>query len=259
MMFGRNRKKTLETSVATASVPADTRVYAVGDVHGRADLLELLHDRIRADAEGSGATRKVVVYLGDYVDRGNESRRVIDMLIEQPLEGFEMVHLKGNHEAFMIDFMDDPMLAQVWIMNGGGATLASYGVEYDHLAGRPLGWDDLEELRRRFVEALPDSHRDFLENLALHHVEGDYLFVHAGIRPGVPVDEQNEDDLVWIRDEFLDSAADHGKIVVHGHTIEWDPVVRPNRIGIDTGAFASGTLTALALEGAERDFLHTLG
>lgn len=258
MIFGRRRNKTQETPVV-ASVPADTRVYAVGDVHGRADLLQLLHDRIRADAEGSGAARKVVVYLGDYVDRGNESRQVVDMLIEQPLEGFETVHLKGNHEAFMIGFMDDPLLAQVWIMNGGGATLASYGVEYGHLSGRPLGLDDLEELRHRFVEALPGSHRDFLENLALYHTEGDYLFVHAGIRPGVPVEEQNEEDLVWIRDEFLDSAADHGKVVVHGHTIEWDPVVRPNRIGIDTGAFASGTLTALTLEEAEHDFLHTLG
>lgn len=257
MIFSRT--KTAEQRPAPRAVPDGTRVYAVGDIHGRADLLAALHERIREDAAASDAGRKLVVYLGDYVDRGAESKQVIDLLLDRPLEGFEAVHLKGNHEAFMLDFLSDPLVAQVWIANGGGATLASYGVEYGHLMGRPLGMEEIDDLRQALTEALPERHRAFLDNLALHHREGDYLFVHAGIRPGVPVERQDEEDLVWIRDEFLDSAADHGFVVVHGHTIEWDPVVRSNRIGIDTGAFASGTLTALVLEGEERDFLHTLG
>ncbi len=256
MIFSRT--KTAEPKPLPRAVPDDTRVYAVGDIHGRADLLTALHDRIRDDAAKSAAGRKVAVYLGDYVDRGNESKQVIDLLLDPPLEGFESVHLKGNHEAFMLDFLSDPLVAQVWIANGGGATLASYGVEYGHLTGRPLGTEELDELRLALIEALPARHREFLDDLALYHREGDYLFVHAGIRPGVPIERQDEEDLVWIRDEFLDSPADHGFVVVHGHTIEWNPAVRPNRIGIDTGAFASGTLTALVLEGEERDFLHTL-
>lgn len=235
------------------SVPDGTLVYAVGDIHGRADLLRQIHEKIAKDASVAKCERKVVVYVGDYVDRGPGSKDVVDILLNEPLEGFERHHLKGNHEEFLLDFLEDIEAGPAWLFNGGVATLASYGVE----VGQPFEYslNAMTELQARFRAALPDEHLEFYRNLETSHSEGDYHFVHAGIRPGVPLDRQNEDDLLWIRDEFLTSKADHGKIVVHGHTITWEPEQRFNRIGIDTGAFHSGVLTCLVLEGAEQDFV----
>ncbi len=235
-------------------VPAGARVYAVGDIHGRADLLEELHRLMLADAKRRRA-RTVVVYLGDYVDRGPRSRDVIDLLLAQPLPGFEAVHLRGNHEDMMLGFLDDPSLAEMWCHNGGAATMQSYGVDAQRLGGAEEA--PLIDLQRDFARRLPQAHRAFLEDLAPSHREGDYFFVHAGVRPGVPLDRQNLADMLWIRDPFLDSRRDHGKVVVHGHSIVARPEVRKNRIGIDTGAFYSGRLTCLVLEGAKRKFLHT--
>ncbi len=237
-----------------ARTPNGTRVYAIGDIHGRADLLRRLHRNILDDAEDAGAARKVVVYIGDYVDRGPDSFGVVDMLIEEPLDGFERHHLKGNHEDFLLRFVEAGADGEVWMMNGARATLESYGVEWSDMA---YGVDGLEAARRKFVDFMPESHLRFFHGLELWHSEGDYLFVHAGVRPGVPLAEQRPFDLMWIREAFLDSDADHGCVVVHGHTIEPAPEVRPNRIGIDTGAFRSGRLTALVVEGAERRFLAT--
>ena len=232
------------------SVPDGTCVYAVGDIHGRHDLLCDLQRRIARDAAGRDARRRVVVYLGDYVDRGPDSRAVIETLATAPLPGFESVHLRGNHETLLLDFLDDVAVAPLWFLNGGDCTLESYGV--------PVGrGDSLDDLQAAFRAALPPAHKAFLDGLALNHVEGGYAFVHAGIRPGVPLAAQAEEDLIWIRDEFLDATADHGHVVVHGHSIALQPDVRSNRIGIDTGAFMSGTLTALVLDGAAHDFLQT--
>jgi len=234
-------------------VPGDRRIYAVGDIHGRIDLLNKLHARIVADAETAQNLRRVIVYLGDYVDRGPGTFDVLDVLINEPLAGFERVHLKGNHEDMMLEFLTGPP-KPTWISNGGIATLASYGVEPPVTLCHPA---DLETFRRRLQRALPSDHLGFLQGLRLCHTEGDYFFVHAGVRPGVPLEDQIPYEMMWIRDRFLLSDADFGKRVVHGHTPNLVPEVFENRIGIDTGAFYTECLTCLVLEGAEHRFLHT--
>ncbi len=235
-------------------VPDGTRVYAIGDIHGRADLLADLQEQILTDARTAGAPRKVLVYLGDYVDRGPESAAVIESLATKPLDGFETVHLKGNHEDFLIAFMETGALGRSWLMNGGTATLKSYGIGTMSLMFGESGFD---KVRAKLSKALPDHHRRFLDALSLTHREGDYLFVHAGIRPDVALDDQKDEDLMWIRYEFLRSNEDFGKMIVHGHTPTIAPEVKRNRIGIDTGAYDTGRLTCLVLEGAERRFLAT--
>ncbi|MSO77393.1 MAG: serine/threonine protein phosphatase [Alphaproteobacteria bacterium] len=236
------------------NVPAGRRIYAIGDIHGRADLLARLYAMIFRDAEGAEVLGKTLVYLGDYIDRGPDSRQVIDMLLAPLPRGFRAVHLRGNHDAWLVDFLADIAAGPGWLNNGGHATLASYGV------GRPLGLtlaSRLSATQAALDRALPEAHRRFFQGLGDWHVEGDYLFVHAGIRPGVALDRQTPDDLLWIRDEFLYSDADHGHIVVHGHTIRDEPELMANRIGIDTGAFMSGRLTAAVFERASVRFLAT--
>lgn len=255
-LFARPARSVPASPPRPAAAPAGTRVYAVGDIHGRRDLLAQLHERIAADAAGLPAARRVVVYLGDYCDRGLETREVIDLLLDAPLEGFERVHLKGNHEDFMLRFLEDAKIGPGWFANGGGGTIYSYGVR---MPARGGDVDRLQSLQRQLTENLPARHLDFLKSLARYHVEGDYLFVHAGIRPGVPLERQSDDDILWIRELFLENESDHGHVVIHGHTITEQPDLRPNRIGIDTGAFATGVLTCLVLEGTERRFLQTSG
>jgi len=235
-------------------VPHATRVYAIGDIHGRLDLLEHIEEMIQRDVDQGGPDRRVVVYLGDYVDRGMEARQVTERLMARALNGFELVHLKGNHEEFLLQFLEDARIGPGWLRNGGNSTLYSYGVRPPE---RATDLAALERARLEFKRKLPPHHLDFYRNLALSHVEGDYLFVHAGIAPGRPLDRQEPNDLLWIRDEFLQSDADHGKLVVHGHTIVEEPDVRSNRIGIDTGAYATGRLTALVLEGDTQRYLQT--
>ncbi|HXQ52608.1 MAG TPA: metallophosphoesterase family protein [Stellaceae bacterium] len=236
------------------AAPPGTRLYAIGDIHGRIDLLRQLTRLIEDDAASHAAPRKVIVYLGDYVDRGDHSREVIERLLREPVPGFESVHLKGNHEDFMVRFLDDVSAGPGWLSFGGMETLESYGV------APPPPHAPLEELlraQRELGQRLPQDHVEFLRALLLSHAEGDYFFAHAGVKPGVALERQREQDLLWIRDEFLLSEAPFGRVVVHGHTIAAEPVVRPNRIGIDTGAFKSGRLTALVAEGTERAFLQT--
>ncbi len=237
-----------------ARVPPGRRVYAVGDIHGRIDLLRRLNARIRTDAEAARADSRAVVYLGDYVDRGGHSRDVLDCLIEEPLPGFETVCILGNHEAFLLEFLDDPGRGDLWVFNGGDATLRAYGIDVNGTEFLAGGW---ERLRDRFLEGLPEHHLDFLRGLPLMHVEGDYVFVHAGLRPGVPLESQAREDLLWIRESFLDHEGELGKVVVHGHTPFKEVQVRPNRIGIDTGAWMSDTLTCVVLHGGERAFIQT--
>lgn len=236
------------------AVPEGTRVYAVGDIHGRADLLHRIQGLIREDAAGASDRRKVVVYLGDYVDRGPESFQVVEHLISHPLDGFESIHLKGNHEEFIIRFIEDGTMGTAWMMNGGSATLVSYEVSaFNLFFGKP----GLRRARKRLAETIPRDHLDFYHGLRLTHAEGDYLFVHAGLRPGVAIDDQKEGDMIWIRDAFLKAEGGFDKVVVHGHSIEPEPDIRAHRIGIDTGAYRSGRLTCLVLEGRDRRFLHT--
>jgi serine/threonine protein phosphatase 1 len=238
-----------------ARVPPGVCVYAVGDIHGRADLLQVLHRQIAADAaQLTPGTDKLVIYVGDYVDRGLESRTVLDLLIHQPLEGFRAVYLLGNHDAWLLSFLIDANIGPTWLRYGGDATLHSYG-----LTLRPSGDDPrhFEVLQAELRERLPRRHVEFLEELELSYETGDYLFVHAGVRPSVPLDQQAVDDLLWIREPFLSSRRDLGKIIVHGHTVEAEPVVRVNRIGIDTGACWTGSLTCLVLEEGSYRFLST--
>ncbi len=241
-------------AAARPAAPPGSRIYAIGDVHGRLDLLTRLHALIAADAADAGARRKVVVYLGDYVDRGPDSRGVIETLMTRPLPGFEHVHLMGNHEDYLLRFLDDATIGPHWCTYGGRETLASYGI-------RPpssfLHSGEFEAARRALAETIPPAHIGFMRELKLMHAEGGYVFVHAGVRPGVALAAQRPDDLLWIRGEFLACADDFGACVVHGHTIVEAPEQRPNRIGIDTGAFATGRLTALVLDGVERRFIQT--
>ncbi len=253
-MASRQQSAGKKHAATPPRAPDDCRVYAVGDIHGRADLLTTLHAQILDDAAAATAKRKVLVYVGDYVDRGPWSFEVVEMLIEAPLEGFEIVHLKGNHEDFLLGFLDDASMADLWFINGGDTTLQSYRVP---LLTVPFGPAELDTVRRAFRAALPPSHMEFFQGLKRFHVEGDYLFVHAGIRPGVPLEEQEEKDLLWIRERFLHSDADFGHMVVHGHTPKVEPEVRPNRIGIDTGAVFTDRLTCLVVEGESTRFLHT--
>ncbi len=233
----------------------ETVVYAVGDVHGRADLLERLLVKIRTDAAQRSQGHKVLVYLGDYVDRGLESRAVIESLLAQGGDGLERVFLKGNHEDAMLQFLDSTEIGSSWMGFGGDATLYSYGV--DVFGTPPEGVERLDHIQEQLRANTPPEHVAFLEGLELYHQEGDYFFVHAGVRPGLGLGDQDANDMMWIRDEFLNSTANFGKVVVHGHSIKPQPVVRSNRIGIDTGAFATGVLTCLVLAGAEQSFIQT--
>lgn len=248
------RTKKAPVGRGQARAPAGTRIYAVGDIHGRADLLFQLHDMIAADAGPRPGVACYVVYLGDYVDRGPDVRAVLETLSAGRLEGFTAMHLMGNHEEEMLAFLDGESDGYNWLQFGGRSTLLSYGVRLDETFDIA---DRLVDARQRLRQALPPAHEAFLRNLKLSLSAGDYLFVHAGIRPGVPLAAQNQQDLLWIRDDFLNSDADHGQIVVHGHTISKQPEVRRNRIGIDTGAYASGRLTCLVLERDGQRFLST--
>lgn len=236
------------------SAPAGTRVYAVGDIHGRVDLVNRLHELIAADMRAVEPARAVIVYVGDYIDRGDSSRDVIDLLLAGPVDGAEAVHLLGNHEAFMLTFLEDASVGEPWLKNGGDSTVYSYGVGAPRVSDRAQRHQIMRDDLR---EKLPPTHLEFLRSLKQYHVEGDYAFVHAGIRPGVALEDQVDDDVLWIRGEFLEDKSDHGKCIVHGHTITDDIDIRANRIGIDTGAYFSGTLSCLVLDGESRAVLQT--
>lgn len=226
-----------------------TRIYAIGDIHGRLDLLERAIAAVDRDVADRGPDA-ITVTLGDYVDRGPASRGVIDCLAANPFPT-PYVALKGNHEMLMETFLTDPATGEHWRRLGGLETLHSYGVPVgDLMVGRSFA-----AAAARLRAALPMDHVTFLKSLKTSLDQGRYFLCHAGIRPGIPFERQTDEDLMWIRDEFLRSTADFGKIVVHGHTPAPEPEVRPNRINIDTGAFASGRLTCVVLERDGHRFL----
>ncbi|MFA7637779.1 MAG: metallophosphoesterase family protein [Parvibaculum sp.] len=237
-----------------AGLPPGLRVYAIGDIHGRDDLLATLHERIEADAKAAPVERNILIYLGDYVDRGLQSKQVLDRLAGNRLAGFEHVFLKGNHEQALLQFLSDPAFGKTWKYYGGLETLHSYGINELTLTDDPAAF---ERAREHFADVLPEAHRHFLETLQASAEFGGYFFAHAGVRPGISLSRQIEEDLLWIRDDFLQSGASFGKIVIHGHTPGEEVVVRRNRIGIDTGAYMTGVLTALVLEGEEKRFIQT--
>ncbi len=227
----------------------NTRIYAIGDIHGRLDLLERAIATIGRDIERHGAGA-LTVTLGDYIDRGPASRGVLDRLAANPFPT-PYVALKGNYEALFAAFLTDPAAGQHWQRLGGLATLHSYGIT----VGEPMLAIDYVEAAQRLKAVLPATHAAFLQSLKTSVSYGKYFLCHAGIRPGTPLENQAEEDLLWIRDEFLSSQMNFGKIVVHGHTPTTEPQVLPNRINIDTGAFASGRLTCVALDESGHRFL----
>lgn len=240
-----------------ASIPSGYAVYAVGDVHGRVDLLELLLGRIAAEAARHPEdTHRSLVFLGDYIDRGPSSRGVVERLLDDPLPGFATVRLLGNHEAALLDFVDQRSDGLGWLSYGGLETLLSYGVPVNNYPDTP---QRAAELRNALAGAVPQAHLDFYRACTLYHTVGDYVFVHAGVRPGASLEKQQTADLLWIRDEFLRARPPlPGKVVVHGHTICDLPQDLGHRINVDTGAFVSGRLTCLVLRGTNREFMSTL-
>ncbi len=233
----------------TPSLPDGLRIYAIGDVHGRFDLLEDMAGRIRDDLFASPANQALEIFIGDYIDRGPQSRDVVDWLMETPPLGDERICLMGNHENMLLSALADASDMPIWLQNGGDATLASYGV-------RRLP-RSVQGMHEAFRAAIPGRHRDFYSGLPLTAEFGSYFFVHAGINPDRPLHNQDPHDLVWIREPFHRSTADFGCIIVHGHTPVVEPEFRPNRINIDTGAVFTGHLTCLVLEGAGRRVLQT--
>ncbi len=254
--IGRFWKKAKRLTVATARVPAGHRVYAIGDLHGRVDLLQRLHTKIAEDAETAApGMRNTIVYLGDYVDRGFNSKELIDFLLDNPLPGFAPVYLKGNHDEYFVNFIESSEDGEPWLKYGGDATVYSYGVRISEDVPAD---QRLDHIRDRLRETVPTRHMAFLSGLKLAWTVGDFLFVHAGVHPDRRWDQQVSRDLLWIRHEFLESDRDFGKIVVHGHSVTGAPDVRVNRIGIDTGACYSNVLTCLVLEADSKRFLSTV-
>ncbi|HJR56236.1 MAG TPA: metallophosphoesterase family protein [Rhizomicrobium sp.] len=231
------------------AMKAGRRVYAIGDIHGCVALLDQMHRKLVEDAAKYKGD-VTIVYLGDYIDRGPDSKMVIDRLIG--LRGFHTHFLKGNHEAALLDFLRDPESYQVWRNYGAPETLLSYGVRPPLFAAAA----DFIRARDELVGKLPQDHLRFFENLELSVSIGDYFFAHAGARPGVELEQQCEKDLIWIRDEFLLSHHDFGKVVVHGHTPQPAPLCKSNRISVDTGAYATGLLSCVVLESETQRFLQ---
>ena len=226
-------------------LPEGIRVYAFGDIHGRSDLLKEMFTVIDADIARNPVSRPIEVFLGDYIDRGPNSARTLDLLIQRSLYR-ETVFLKGNHEAYFLEVLRDPTKLEDWRQFGGLQTLMSYGI-------RPTlspNTAEQTDLIRALIEVMPGNHLKFLLSLKPSFLCGDFFFVHAGVRPGIPLKEQQEADLLWIRNEFLDSHENFGKFIVHGHTPVRQPDIRPNRINIDTGAYATGNLTLLTIQGS---------
>jgi serine/threonine protein phosphatase 1 len=219
-------------------------------VHGRADLLDQVLSRIDADLGAHPASYVIQLFLGDYIDRGSASRDVLDRLIARG-RTHRTIFLKGNHETYMVNFLKDPTVVDDWARYGGMTTLMSYGLTPS------LNANQGEQIRLAAAldQALPDDHRMFLSSLPLSFSCGDYFFVHAGVRPGIPLGQQRKEDLLWIRDDFLLHEESFSKIVIHGHTPVSQPDVRPNRINIDTGAYATGKLTCLMIEADQMFFV----
>ncbi len=229
------------------------RVYAIGDVHGRLDLLLELSEMIHRDLYENPVERSVELFVGDYIDRGPSSREVLEYLLNSAPVCDERICLKGNHEETLLEFLEDPDRLIHWARYGGMEMMRSYGVP----AGTPMTSAACKGIHKQFVSAFPDSHREFCRNLPTSITLGDYFFAHAGVRPGVDLDKQSDRDLMWIRDEFLSSKRYHGKLIVHGHTPAKQPEVHTNRINIDTCAYGSGILTSLVLEGEGQGLLAT--
>jgi serine/threonine protein phosphatase 1 len=237
----------IELTAAPATLPPGERIYAIGDIHGCLDRLVALHEAIAEDIGARPAEHTTLVHLGDYVDRGTDSAQVIDWLINRPpVPADKVVNLMGNHELMMLSAVAgvDREAPGMWLVNGGADSLLSWGIP----GSVP---------QAKWAARIPRQHLIFIRDLEISHRIGPYLFVHAGIRPGVPLDQQSRQDMLWIREPFLSSRDDHGAVIVHGHTPKREPVVQANRIAIDTGAVLGGDLTCVVLEADMLGFLRS--
>lgn len=240
---------------ARPRVPEGQRVYAIGDIHGRHDLLVDLLGQIEDDDRSRGAAKSTIVFLGDLIDRGPASKAVIETALDLAASEIDVRFIAGNHEeVFLLAASGDAEATKFFTRIGGRETILSYPI-----AAADYATLNHKQLAERLLTLLPRAHVDFIAGFEDMVTIGDYLFVHAGIRPGRALDEQRPEDLRWIRDRFLDDERDHGKVVVHGHTICDEIEIFDNRIGIDTGAYCNGRLTAIGLEGEERWFLSAIG
>jgi diadenosine tetraphosphatase ApaH/serine/threonine PP2A family protein phosphatase len=237
--------------VGEARIPEGWRVYAIGDVHGRLDCLTKMFKKIERDLAKRRPENHRIIMLGDYCDRGPNSAGVIDFLAKRAEEEENFICLLGNHDAWFIEFLASPEeVGDSFLYFGGRETLASYGIDASRLPVSAV------ELSHRLAEKLPPKHWQFLSGLQPSFTVGDYFFCHAGVRPGIELERQSIEDLIWIRDEFLYFPASFGKVVVHGHTPHRIEQVRRNRINVDTGAYMSGVLTCAVLEGNDCQFLR---
>lgn len=237
-----------------ARAPEGMRLYAIGDVHGRFDLMTAMHGRIMQEIMRDRPADWRVVYVGDYVDRGPDSAKVIEFLSRTTAAEPRVIALAGNHDVGFVEFLDSPSAQSTFAANGGEDTAASYGVALDFAPPEALARG-----HAALLDAMPDTHISFMRALPLSASFGDFFFCHAGIRPGVPLDRQDPHDLLWIRETFRGHAGLHPKLVVHGHTPVEAAELLPNRINLDTGAWFSGLMTAVALEGADKRLLEVDG
>ncbi len=252
-LVGCSEVKTRAPEEFIPRLPEGIRVYAIGDIHGRSDLLDLVHQRIGEDISAGRPPECHIIYLGDYIDRGHDSCGVLKRLSGPPPFAMKRTLLSGNHEQMLLRFLEDGSSTPLWREFGGLETLLSYRIDVHAAIGTP-GFPGLgAELAKR----MPPQHREFLKSLTPSVSVGDYFFCHAGVRPGIALEDQRERDLLWIRDEFLESGAFFGKMIVHGHSPVERPDFRANRINIDTAAYLTGRLTCLVLEGAEQRTLST--
>jgi len=250
-------KRSPKSALRASRAPPDCIIWAVGDIHGRLDLADRLIQAIRADLYSSKVERKVIVFLGDHIDRGPDSKGVLSQICNLAADPHLEVHcIRGNHEDRMEAFLLDPAVGPSWCEYGGRDTLSSYGVSPPAMRGDMDGW---AETARSMAGALPPSHRQLLERQIWSVTIGDYFFCHAGVRPGVSLASQVPEDLMWIRQPFLDHPKPFEKVVVHGHTPTETIVSDARRISVDTGAYATNVLSAVRLEAETRILLQARG
>jgi len=248
----RRSKEVVPVTPPTFSLPNATRVYAVGDIHGRSHLLIPLLKAIQEDARANPIERVIEVFLGDYVDRGMHSREVLHTLMQPPVSGHERVCLRGNHEAALLAFLADPLTLREWGNFGGYATLASYGVAIP----RTMQLELLRNVRDQFQTAFSVASITFLRQLSHYYILGDYLFVHAGILPGIKLEDQSRETMLRVREPFLSHAGFHPFYVVHGHTPVWEPQILANRANLDVSDSPEDKLACLVLEGESKKLIQ---
>ena len=247
------RKNKTPRPIDSATIPEGRRVYAIGDIHGRNDLLQQLLDKISQDDRQRDSARSEIIFLGDLVDRGPDSAGVIDTAMRARETFGNVRYLMGNHEeVYLAASTGDEKAVRFFNRIGGRETILSYDISMEEYVGL-----DMTQLALRIPQLFPREHIDFISGFEDQITIGDYAFVHAGVRPGVPLSEQRQKDLRWIRDDFLSAQQAHEKVIVYGHTINDEVVETGTRIGIDTGAYYSEKLTALALQGSQRWYLDT--